>query len=409
MTKKFLLVLCVSSLLSTIAVGQIQVNGAVDVGISSGGSNSAFISNGIPTEYRFLHFSIPQANLLLFAPINDTWFFEARLQSDTWGEGTLRTPRFTLANLTYSDPDKNYSISAGRFVSNFGFYPSRNLTIDRTFLELPLSYSYYVSISDVNGYWDDVRYAEEYTAGEGILTTVYFGGYSTGLKWDWEIQDNLLLQTSFTTVAQGSGREYTNLGNASLNSRLVYNPNIKWQFGFSASHGSFMQLEQGINSGVNQNNSLNEFRQTLAGFDFKYGFGFWEVIGEAIYSNWKVPGTFLDDTQPNGFRWEFESDGTTLKKFNFSNIGANIDIKFEPPFLSGSYFAIRFDHLNFIEKHPVENNRYGTVDWDKDKFRYSGAFGYKLARNVEAKILVTEQTPNDGSLYSFRAVLTAFF
>ncbi|MEQ9265369.1 MAG: hypothetical protein RLN81_09125 [Balneolaceae bacterium] len=404
MSKRLLSLFVFSFLSTSVAFAQVEVNGTLDFGISSGGSESQFIANGIPNEFRYLHFSIPQANLLLFAPINETFFFEGRLQADTYGTGQLSWPRFTLANITYSDPAKNYSLSAGRFISNFGFYPSRNLTIDRTFLELPLSYSYYISMSDVYGYWDNARYQNGYSAEDGIMTTVYFGGYSTGLRWDWEIEESkLLLQTSFTSVSPGSGRDYTNLANAALTSRLVYNPNIKWQFGLSASHGSFMQLVESENGAVRGNNPFEQYRQTLVGFDFKYGLGFWEIVGETIYSNWKVPAWIT----PTG--WVFEGTGNDLKTFNFSNIGANIDIKFEPPALSGSYFAFRFDHLNFIEEHPVENNQYGTDDWDKDKFRYSAAFGYKLARNVEGKLLVSEQTPNDGSLYTFRAVITAFF
>ena len=117
----FTTALILISLFYSSSSAQVQINGTFDAGTTTGGSGSAFISNGIHGEYRFLHFSIPQVNLLLFAPINNTFFFEARLQSDTWLDGTLRTPRFTLANITYADPEKDYSLSAGRFISNFGF------------------------------------------------------------------------------------------------------------------------------------------------------------------------------------------------------------------------------------------------------------------------------------------------
>lgn len=383
------------------AQSQVQINGTFDAGFSSGGKSSAFISNGISHEYRYLHFSIPQINLLLFAPINDNWFFEARLQSDTWGEGTLRYPRFTLGNITYSDPDKSYSLSAGRFISTFGFYPSRNLTIDRTFIELPLAYSYYISMSDIYGYWDQARYQNGYSYSDGLMTTVYYGGYSTGFRWDWEISENKVnLQTSITTVAPGSSRDYSNLGNLAIQSRLILNPSIEWQIGFSGAHGSFMQYDPDINDAARQATPLEQFRQTVFGMDIRYGFGFWEIIAETIYSRWKVPEYLNGD---------FEYEGTELEEYHYSNFGANIDIKFEPPFLTGSYIAFRADHLNFIEENPVAGNMYGTKDWDKDKFRFTGAFGYKISRNVEAKILVSEQTPFDYSLYAFKTVVTAFF
>lgn len=401
MVKKTAVLLFLVLFLSIQSNAQVQINGTLDVGISSGGSGSAFISNGIPSEYRFLHFSIPQVNLLLFAPINNTWYFEGRLQSDTWGEGTLRMPRFTLANLTYADSEKNYSITAGRFTSPFGFYPSRNLTIDRTFIELPLSYSYYTVISDVYGFWPDGRYVSDYSFENGLMTTVYFGGYNTGLRWDWEIkEDKLHLQTALTAVSPGSARDYSNLRNAALISRLSYNSSIEWQFGVSGSYGSFMHLIESENGDANQSIPLEKFRQALAGFDFRFGRAYWEIIGEVIYSAWKVP------IYREGFEFD---ENNSLETVNYSNIGANLDIKFEPPFLTGSYLAARVDHLNFIEKNPQPIDIYNTNDWDKDKYRYSFAFGYKLARNVEGKFLISEQTPFDTSLYTFRAIITAFF
>ncbi|MEX0722216.1 MAG: hypothetical protein WD059_16170 [Balneolaceae bacterium] len=387
---------------STLAIAQIELNGSLDAGISSGGENSAFISNGIEHEYHFLHFSIPQVNLLLFAPINDNFYFEGRLQSDTWGTGTLGYPRFTLANITYTSSDNNHSLSTGRFISPFGFYPSRNLTIDRTFTDFPLSYSYYLNMSDLHGYWPAARYENDYSYDGGLMTSVYFGGYATGLRWDWEVQENQLhLQTAVTTVAPGSSRNYTNLGNAAVMSRLIYKPNIEWQFGISVSHGSFMHSDSTANGVIRQDTPLEKYRQSLAGFDFKYGLGFWEIVGEAIFSNWRVP-KYVNES--------YLYSGNSPNTYHLSNFGTNVDIKFEPPFFTGSYLAFRFDHLNFLEEDPnTEANMYDSQDWDKDLLRLSAAFGYKLARNAEVKLLVSDQTPFNFSQYAFKAMITAFF
>ncbi len=382
---------------------QIEFNGSLDAGISAGGDESAFISNGIPNEYRFLHFSIPQANLFLFAPLNENFFFEGRLQSDTWGEGTLRTPRFTLANITYADPDKNHAFSIGRFVSTVGFYPSRNLTIDRTFIELPLAYSYYVNMSDVYGFWPEARYDNDYNVSDGIMTTIYFGGYSTGLRWDWQIKpDKLLLQASLTSAAPGSPRDYTNLANGALNARLIWNPNIRWQLGFSASHGSFFHLEPSENGALRQDQPLESYRQSVLGFDFRFGYGFWEIIGESIFSNWKVP------RYVNG-AFSYPASSNDPIDYTRQSVSANVDIRFEPPSITGSYLGLRLDHINFIGNGPSLTLYPDVTEWDKDKFRISVAAGYKFARNIEGKLLLSEQTPFDRSLYTFRAVISTFF
>ncbi len=386
----------------TALFAQIQFNGTFDAGIRVGGGQSSFVKNGIESEFRRLHFHIPQVNLLMFAPINETFFFEARLQSDIWGTGELKNPYFTLANVTWSHPNKNYSITAGRYINPVGFYSRRSLPINRTFHELPLTYSYFVNISDQRGFWPLAGEGGSYTSSDVGLTTIYFGGYATGLLFDWSIIENKSrLQIGLTSVAPTSGDNYTNLANGAILGRLTLNPSIKWQIGFTGSYGGFMQ-QSIVNSSFRPLNPLEKYRQTLAGFDFKYGLGYWEIIGEAIFSHWFTP--VYGDT---GFQTEGNTNNFVER--NFSNLGTNLDIRFEPPSLTGSYFAIRLDHMNFIGDGEDSNSMYTTNDWDKDVSRITAAFGYKLARNVEVKISTSEQSPYDGSFYTLRATISTFF
>jgi hypothetical protein len=384
---------------SGVSRAQVTVNGTVDVALESGGNSSKFITNGINEEYKYLHVSIPQVNLLLFAPINDHWYFEARLQSDTWGTGELSDPRFTLVNLTWADPDRNSLLSFGRFTSPVGVYSKKGLSIDRTFIDLPLNYSYFTNISDERGFWPNAGVSGNYTTGDVGLTTIYFGGYTTGILWDWIIDENKLkLQTSLSMVAPASDQNYTNLANAALLTHLTYNPSIFWEIGVSASHGSFMQRTS-VNNVYRPQNPLEQYRQSLIGVDLRYASGYWEIQAETIFSFWTAPcyrdGQFV----------LYEND--QLAEYRNTNIGSNIDIKFEPPFLPGSYFALRADHLNFLTAETDRSTL--SSDWDEDTTRFTGVFGYKLNRNVVAKISFSEQTPFDTSLYTFRAQLTAFF
>ena len=400
MTKSIFLITILFLAMHPALSAQPQFSGTTDVGISSGGSNSSFIANGISNDFRNLHFSIPQVNLLMFAPINESFYVEARLQSDTWGSGRLGYPRFTLANLTWDNPDNNYSISAGRFISPIGIYSKRNLTIDRTFYDFPLIYSYFVNISDRRGHWPQAGVSgDDYYSGDTGLSTIYFGGYSTGILLNWLLmEDKLNLETAITSVAPASTENYTNLANAAILAHLTYTPNISWQLGLSVSHGSFMQSDE-VNDIPRINNALEQYRQTLIGVDLKFGLGFWELTGEAMLAHWKVP------YYNNLSGWEY--NGTELVEYNLSNAGMNIDLKYEPPMIPGSYIAFRADKLLFLEENA---SSYGpSYRWDDDVTRLSAAFGYKLSRNVVFKIVASEQTPFDQSLYSFRTVISAFF
>lgn len=400
--KKFLAVFLFCCAFSGTINAQVELNGSFDVGIRAGGENSSFVENGVESDFRYLHFRIPQINLLLFAPINDVFFFEARLQTDTWGTGELKNPYFTLANITWSDPDNNYSLSLGRFINPIGFYSSRSLQLDRTFHDLPLTYSYFVNISDQRGYWPLAGEGGSYTSNDVGQTTIYFGGYSTGGLFDWTIKENKSnLKIALTSVAPASDENYTNLANAAILARLTLNPDIQWQIGVSGSYGSFMQVST-VNEAFRPFNPLEKYRQTLLGIDVQYSLGYWQIITESIYSKWFTP-IFGDNN--------FETIGSTnqFQEGDFANLGTNIDIRYEPPSLTGSFAALRFDYLNFIGSGDGSNSLYSANEWDEDLTRVSVAFGYKLARDIEAKVSFSEQTPYDFSLYTFRGTISAFF
>ncbi len=388
-------------LFTNTALSQIQFNGSIDIGVRVGGENSSFVKNSIESEYRYTHFRIPQVNLFIFAPINDTFFFEARLQTDTWGTGELKDPYFTLANITWADPKNDYSIKAGRFISPVGFYSNKTLLLDRSFHDLPLSYSYFVNISDQRGYWPLAGEGGSYTSNDVGLTSIYFGGYATGGLFEWDItEDKTNLKIGITSVASASDKNYTNLANGALLARFTIKPDIKWHIGFTATHGSFMR-EGNVNNAFRPFNPLERYRQSIIGTDVKYGLGYWQITAEAIYSYWYVP-VFGDES--------FQTVGAsnTFQEENFSNLGTNIDFRFEPTSLPGSYLALRLDYLNFIGSGKGEST-YLNNEWDKDIGRISAAFGYKLARNVELKITLSDQTPFDSSFYTFRSTVSAFF
>jgi hypothetical protein len=100
---------------TSIAQAQIQLTGETALELSIGGTNSNFIFNEIPNEFRFAHLAINQFNLFVLAPMGDEWSFNARVQFDIWGGGRLNPPRITLATILWQKPESPVSISIGRF------------------------------------------------------------------------------------------------------------------------------------------------------------------------------------------------------------------------------------------------------------------------------------------------------
>lgn len=378
---------------------QVQLNGSLRLELPSGGSNSSFLTNEINNEFRNPHLAIAQLNAFLFAPISEQFFFEGRVQMDIWGTGELNPPRVTLANITWDKPGNAYTVSAGRFITPFGFYSKRQLAQDRVFVATPLGYDYFINISDQRGFWPQAGNNGTYTQTDVGLSTAYFGGYATGVKTFWEIEPNKwTFEGAITNGTPATQLDFTNLANVAGIMRLTYKPAIYWEQGLSLSYGSFMQLDQ-VNQGVREDNPLEQYRQFVAGTDFKFGYSYFEVVGEFIYSNWSVPSF------SNGF-FRFEQ-GNQLAEYNLNNAAGNIDVKYEPPFFTGAYLAVRGERLYFFEADDPQSNQ--QIKWDDDVTRLTGVAGYKISRNIISKISYSDQTPFDGSRYALRIQVSAFF
>ncbi|KAA3618289.1 MAG: hypothetical protein D8M58_20515 [Calditrichaeota bacterium] len=394
--KLFLLAFCFSSP----SFAQIEINGSIDFEASYGGKKSSFITNEIVEEFRRPHLGINQFNLFMFAGIDENFFFNGRLQWDTWGTGELNPVKITLAALSWEPEDLPINFTLGRFVSPFGLYPRRQLASENLFVNAPLAYGYFINMSDTRGLWGNAGNEGNYGTDDVGLTTIYFGGYGTGIMTNWVIVPELVdLSVAVTNAAPASQENFTNLQNMAVVGRFGFQPIIYWQHGISFSHGSFLRRES-----VNINfNRLEKFRQTLIGTDFIIAYAYFEISGEAIYSLWNVPAV-----DANGFQ---VTPKGKMQTYDLTNASFYVDLKFEPPFFTGSYVAARFESLMFEEfTNPEGSTLNAPNPWDENLIRYSAAFGYKVSRNVLLKFAFSEQIFENKDLkkedFTFRSILT---
>jgi hypothetical protein len=390
-------------LLPYLCLAQVELNGTVDFEVSKGGEDSQWINNEIANEFRHPHLAIHQLNFFVFGQITDDFFVNTRVQFDTWGSGKLNDPRISLAMLGWEPEDSDWALSVGRYISPFGLYPRRILAADNLFTHAPLAYGYFINISDTRGYWPGAGNSGIYGPDDVGLTTVYFGGYNTGILLSWIVAQELFnIDIAITNAAITSQSDYTNLANLGGIVRFGFQPFIYWQQGISLSYGSFMQAD-GINSNYEK---LEEYTQAVAATDLILAHSYFELSGEFIYSLWNVPmfsgGAFIE-----------ESPGD-LQKINLHNYSAYADLKYEPPFFTGSYIAVRYDILRFLDSddlNDVDSENYNP--WDNNVTRYSVSIGYKFARSILLKIAYmdqeTENLEKDPEDYTYRAILTVSF
>ncbi len=404
-----------------LGIGPVPVHAQVDLGAGfdveyrMGGTDSRFLLNEIPTEEDVPHsgsssphFALRQVNLFVFSGIGDDFFFEGRLQIDNIGEGGLNPPRVGLAYLGWDPRDQPFSVSAGRFVNPFGQYPKESLAFRNDFVAAPLLYGYGVNVTQGLGYWPGARSATSgYDGWDQAVSTLYRTGYVTGLQGSWTLVENTLVwDLAITNNTPASRVSITGSGNVAAITRLEYRPALFWTQGVSFSHGAFMD-EHPDNAPLRGSTALNSFRQTLIGTDFQTGYSYFALSGEVAYTIWSVPGYRQDATPPYRDGAFVRDEQGNPARFRLTQWGGHVDAKVEPPFLSGSYLAVRGEHLYFPKRgHPVTG---ATFKWDSDVTRLSAVVGYKLHRRILAKVSFTEQTPFDGSLYSLRFQVTSMF
>ena len=362
---------------------QVEVNGLVDFEVSQGGKDSNYGVNEISGDYKKPHLAVNQMNLFVFSQINEEFSVNMRLQFDTWATGTLNQLRLSLAELTWEPPEGSIRVSVGRFVNPFGLYPQRQLSIQNTFVNTPLAYGYAINITDQHGFYNSTGsgYTYGYGGSASKLTTISYAGYTTGALFSWLIIPELLnLDLAVTNVALTSQKQYTMLHNAAGIFRMTFQPLIYWQQGISFSHGSFMESAADNYDYGN----LQQFTQTVAGTDWVIAYTYFELSGEFIYTFWKVPGYDTD-----GFKVDVNGD---LGVFDLENYSYYVDLKYELPFLPGSYVAARYEEMKFKKYiHPATIEEMAVNPWDEDIRRYTVGIGYKFSPNIQLKIAYSDQ------------------
>ena len=374
----------------------IRWNAWADVEWSAGQENSHYYYNQIHKDYRDARVGLSEANILLNTQIDTSFRLQVRGQLiRKYGAG-LRQFNLPAANVRYAPGNQRWSVTAGRFVANFGNFSEKQHPKDRIFINFPLSYAYYVNISPKLGFVEEMGETMIPLDGEAQWgsTLVYYAAYVNGLRFDWKINpEKLEWSMALTNAAPNMLAPPLDFGNLGISSRLTLRPGYFWQQGFSLSYGTFLadsSLEGEIDSAP---------RQLLVGTDMQLGYGFWELSGQLIGAFYRTPqylpdaGTFAAASQ------------------NLHSLAMDISLKYEFPFLSGVYAAYGFEWLTFGQKDE-STTAYPEGKWDHPVVRHNMALGYKLNRFLLLRINYMQQRVDQHPAWAqntWRSVLTVHF
>ena len=389
----------VSLALCANAQTKFEFNALLDTELSVAGSESHYYYNEIHEDFLDTRFGISQLNAIGELKLNEQWSFNARLLLERDLGQELDKFSLPQLNVQWLSKERKVGLTVGTFINPFGYYNEKQLSTERNFISLPLSYTYYVNVSDKIGFLENMGeinqvWVDGNQEWEWGTTNLYYGGYSTGAMFSWNIKPSKVnWKLALVSGASNSLKRFTDPLNIGIISKFKFQPTYYWEQGVSFSYGTFFR-ESEANE---QLDDLGDYTQTLIGTDIKLGTGRFEFIGEVIGAFYQVPQFNFED---------MTIDSNTLK---ISNISANLDIKYEPDFIPGSYIAYRIDHIGF-SKLDIDQ----SPKWDNDVVRHSAALGYDINEYLRARVLLSTQNVNNWPTWvrnqrTFRMVVTAHF
>lgn len=401
---KYYLIWAIFSLSLLQAQPILLLNGNAEAELFYSGKDSHFFFNGIHKTFaNKWQVNVQQLNLLGSVVFSDSWRINTRLQLER-KEG-LRLNQFRLAqgNIQWNAKEKPLEIKLGRMVNPFGAFNQRQLAPDRLFIDVPLFYGYYVNISDELGLVPDVKFDQTKLVINGArewgLPNSYYNGYSNGVSLSLELgKKKHVLELAVVNGAPISQVEWSNPIHPGLISRIGLKPVYFWEQGFSFSYGSFLQRNESLNNSLD---GLPAYSQVLVGTDWKLGHSFFEWSGEIIYGSYQAP--LYIAAQQDFWKINEEVQDMVLDVVNLYT-----DIKYAPPFLSGSYVAYRFDYLYFSE---IDEGYGAVIPWDRNVMRNTIGLGYRITDFLLFKSAYSIQNikDTDWDLFTWRNSLILHF
>jgi len=388
--KRYFLVLMLASLTST-ATAQIHWWGILDFEARKGGEDSRLEKNGLPNDYPQL--TLQQLHLFIDADITPTISFTAKLANNPAKALDFKSMEMQCAYITFSQlAGDALSISLGRILTPFGTFSKRQLPTDNPFIGQPLFVSYAQNVSSQTGFLNPHLATPANSQYGGQLTTMYTGGYFTGIEaagsffsgiWEYDIACMNAPLSSLTG-------DYNVDEGLSFHGRTALHPAMWATIGISYAVGSFMQSSK-ANQYFEQNyTALNSFNQSTYGIDLLLSYLYVELNAEYIKNRFDAPYILYQLAYPYGSGYLF---GVSRPLDSQEYL---IDVKVEAPFYPGLFLAARYNPLMFndiLDPQAISSNG-NHFRWNWNVVRSAIGIGYKPNRNVLIK-LGYEQTAVD--------------
>jgi hypothetical protein len=265
-----------------------------------------------------------------------------------------------------------FDLQIGKFATVVGNFVQRHLSWENPFVTAPLPYEHLTAASDAAAPASGREFVSGFVFEEDKNNPLIWGpSYASGgsvagqigkFNYAVEVKNSALASRPKSWDASEIG-----FNHPTVSGRIGFRPDQAWNFGVSASDGSYFRPEAG--STLPPGRSIGDYRELLLGQDVSYAFHHLQFWAEFYEVRFQVPRVGNADT----FAYYLEG------KYKFT------------PQLFG---AVRWNQQLFA---TVPDGIGGSARWGHDLWRIDTSLGYRFTAHTQLKLQYSFQDENSDS------------
>ena len=197
--------------------------------------------------------------------------------------------------------DGRFSLQVGKFATVVGNWVPRHLSWDNPFINAPLVYENVTAIQDKYAPYSplDFIYRPYYYAKYSFNPVIWGPSYASGIsvagklgRFDYAVE---MKNTSLSSRPESWNVTENGFENPTFSGRFGFRPNEAWNFGVSASEGSYFRRE--AEPTLPSGRDIDDYREFVLGQDVSFAWHHLQVWAEFYEARFEVPrvgnaGTF---------------------------------------------------------------------------------------------------------------------
>ena len=307
----------------------------------------------------------PRLTLFVDAQLGSQIYFFAQTRVDRGFDPTdqgadIRLDEYAVRITPWQDG--RFSLQVGKFATVVGNWVPRHLSWDNPFINAPLVYENVTAIQDKYAPYSPLYfvYAPYYYAKYSFNPVIWGPSYASGIsmsgklgRFDYAVE---MKNASLSSRPESWLITENGFENPTFSGRIGFRPNEAWNFGFSASEGSYFRRE--AEPTLPPGRDIDEYREFVLGQDASFAWHHLQVWAEFYEARFEVPRVGNADT----FAYYIEAK-----------------YKFTPQFFG----ALRWNQQLF----GTVSDGYGhNVHWSEDLGRIDVAVTYRFTPHAQLKL-----------------------